>query len=235
MGVTKLPDFSNYTILPSIEPTFLKLDFAGLLTAKAGFMVVFMTIFSLVLSDLFDTIGTFIGTGKKAGIFKVNEDGNMPKNLERAMITDSVATVIGSLLGTSNLGTFVESSVGIETGGRTGLTAVFVALLFALSLFLSPLVACVPMAAIAPVLILIGVSMIQNVANIDWKDILIAIPAFFIIIMMPFSYSITTGIEFGFIFYAIISIVNKKAKEVSPMIYIFTILFVIEFVYNIVA
>ena len=234
MGVTKLPDFSNYTILPSIEPTFLKLDFAGLLTAKAGFMVVFMTIFSLVLSDLFDTIGTFIGTGKKAGIFKVDEDGNMPKNLERAMITDSVATVIGSLLGTSNLGTFVESSVGIETGGRTGLTAVFVALLFALSLFLSPLVACVPMAAIAPVLILIGVSMIQNVANIDWKDILIAIPAFFIIIMMPFSYSITTGIEFGFIFYAIISIVNKKAKEVSPMIYIFTILFVIEFVYNIV-
>ena len=235
MGVTKLPDFSNYTILPSIEPTFLKLDFAGLLTAKAGFMVVFMTIFSLVLSDLFDTIGTFIGTGKKAGIFKVDEEGNMPKNLEKAMITDSVATVIGSLLGTSNLGTFVESSVGIETGGRTGLTAVFVALLFALSLFISPLVACVPMAAIAPVLILIGVSMIQNVANIDWKDILIAIPAFFIIIMMPFSYSITTGIEFGFIFYALISIANKKAKEVSPMIYIFTLLFIIEFVYNIVA
>ena len=235
MGVTKLPDFSNYTILPSMEPTFLKLDFAGLLTAKAGFMVVFMTIFSLVLSDLFDTIGTFIGTGKKAGIFKVDEEGNMPKNLERAMITDSVATVIGSLLGTSNLGTFVESSVGIETGGRTGLTAVFVALLFALSLFISPLVACVPMAAIAPVLILIGVSMIQNVANIDWKDILIAIPAFFIIIMMPFSYSITTGIEFGFIFYALISIANKKAKEVSPMIYIFTLLFIIEFVYNIVA
>ena len=159
----------------------------------------------------------------------------MPKNLEKAMITDSVATVIGSLLGTSNLGTFVESSVGIETGGRTGLTAVFVALLFALSLFISPLVACVPMAAIAPVLILIGVSMIQNVANIDWKDILIAIPAFFIIIMMPFSYSITTGIEFGFIFYALISIANKKAKEVSPMIYIFTLLFIIEFVYNIVA
>ena len=182
-----------------------------------------------------DTIGTFIGTGKKAGIFKVDEEGNMPKNLEKAMITDSVATVIGSLLGTSNLGTFVESSVGIETGGRTGLTAVFVALLFALSLFISPLVACVPMAAIAPVLILIGVSMIQNVANIDWKDILIAIPAFFIIIMMPFSYSITTGIEFGFMFYALISIANKKAKEVSPMIYIFTLLFIIEFVYNIVA
>lgn len=233
MGVTKLPDFSNYTILPSIEPTFLKLDFAGLISAKAGFMVVFMTIFSLVLSDLFDTIGTFIGTGKKAGIFKVDENGNMPRNLEKAMLTDSIATVIGSLLGTSNIGTFVESSVGIESGGRTGLTAIFVAILFALSLVISPLVACVPMAAIAPVLILIGVSMMQNVVNIDWKDVLIAIPAFFIIIMMPFSYSITTGIEFGFIFYAIISIVNKKAKEVSPMIYIFTILFVIEFVYNI--
>lgn len=232
MGVTQLPEFSSYTLIPTLQPTFFKLDFVSLFSSKS-ILVVIMTIFSLVISDLFDTIGTFIGTGKKAGIFEIDEKGNMPKNLERAMFTDSIATVIGSLLGTSNIGTFVESSVGIATGGRTGLTAVFAAIFFALSLFISPLVACVPMAAIAPVLILVGVSMIQNVVNINWEDMLVAIPAFFIIIMMPFSYSITTGIEFGFIFYAIISIANKRAKEVSPMIYIFTILFAIKFLYNV--
>lgn len=235
MGVTPLPDFSNYQVLPSIEPTFLKLDFEGLLTAKTGFIVAAMTIFTLCISDLFDTIGTFIGTGKKSGIFKIDENGNMSKNLERAMISDSLATTVGALLGTSNVTTYVESSAGIEVGGRTGLTAVFAALCFALSLFLSPLVACVPMAAISPVLILIGVAMIENIGAIDWKDIVIAIPAFFIVIMMPLSYSITTGIQFGFIFYALAGLVNKKGKEISPLIYIFSILFIISFVYQALA
>lgn len=232
MGVTKLPDFSNYSIMPSIEPTFLKFDFSGLLTAKAGIVCVIMTIFALVISDLFDTIGTFIGTGKKSGIFEMKENGEIPQNMERAMVVDSIATVIGSLLGTSNLGTFVESSAGIGVGGRTGLTAVVVAILFGLSLFLSPIVACVPMAAISPVLILIGVSMMSGVGKIDWNDILVAIPAFFIIVMMPLSYSITTGIQFGFIFYMLVNLVNKKGKDVSPMIYIFSILFIIDFIYK---
>ncbi len=235
MGVTPLPDFSNYQVLPSIEPTFLKLDFEGLLTAKAGFIVAAMTIFTLCISDLFDTIGTFIGTGKKSGIFKIDENGNMSKNLERAMISDSLATTVGALLGTSNVTTYVESSAGIEVGGRTGLTAVFAALCFALSLFLSPLVACVPMAAISPVLILIGVAMIENIGAINWKDIAIAIPAFFIVIMMPLSYSITTGIQFGFIFYALAGLVTKKGKEISPLIYIFSILFIISFIYQALA
>lgn len=235
MGVTKLPDFSNYNILPSIEPTFLKLDFMGLLNAKAGLVVVLMTIFTLVISDLFDTIGTFIGTGKKSGIFKLDKDGNMSKNLETALICDSSATIIGSLLGTSNLTTFVESSVGISSGGRTGLTAVFAAICFGCSLFLAPLVASVPMVAIAPILIFVGLSMIGNIVKIDWKDTLISIPAFFIIVMMPLSYSITTGIQFGFIFYVLVNIVNKKIKTVSPIIYIFTILFMIEFIYKAIA
>ena len=191
-----------------------------------------MTIFALVISDLFDTIGTFIGTGKKSGIFEMKESGEIPQNMERAMVVDSIATVIGSLLGTSNLGTFVESSAGIGVGGRTGLTAVVVAILFGLSLFLSPIVACVPMAAISPVLILIGVSMMSGVGKIDWNDILVAIPAFFIIVMMPLSYSITTGIQFGFIFYMLVNLVNKKGKDVSPMIYIFSILFIIDFIYK---
>lgn len=235
MGVTKLSNFSDYSIMPSIAPTFLKFDFSGLLTAKAGIVCVLMTIFTLVISDLFDTIGTFIGTGKKSGIFEMKENGDMPKNMERAMNVDSIATIIGSLLGTSNLGTFVESSAGIGVGGRSGLTAVVVSILFGLSLFLAPVVACVPMAAISPVLILIGVSMIGGVGKIDWNDILVAIPAFFIIVMMPLSYSITTGIQFGFIFYMLVNLVNGKGKNISPMVYIFTILFIIDFVYKALA
>ena len=232
MGVTKLPDFSNYTFVPSIEPTFLKLDFVGLFTAKAGLIVIIMTIFTLVISDLFDTIGTFIGTGRKSGIFKMDKDGEMPKNLERALVCDSSTTIIAALLGSSNVTTYVESSVGIEAGGRTGLTAVFAALCFGLSLFLAPLVAIVPMAAIAPILIFVGLSMITNIVKINWQDMLVAIPAFFIVIMMPLSYSITTGIQFGFILYVIVNLVNKKGKEVSPIIYIFALLFIIDFIYK---
>ena len=235
LGVTKLPDFSNYTFLPSLSPTLFKLDFLGLFTAKAGIVVVIMTIFTLVISDLFDTIGTFIGTGKKAGIFKIDKEGNMPKNLEKALICDSTATMIGSLLGTSNVTTYVESSVGIEAGGRTGLTAVSASLCFLLSLLLAPFVACVPMAAIAPILIYVGLSMIENIVKIDWQDKLISIPAFFIIVMMPLSYSITTGIQFGFILYILVNVLNGKAKNVSPIIYIFTIIFIIDFIYKALA
>ena len=230
LGVTKLPDFSSGFSL-SLEPTFLQLDFSGLLNAKAG-VVVFITLFTLVISDLFDTIGTFIGTGKKSGIFKMDKDGNMPKKLERALACDSATTMVGALLGTSNVTTYVESSVGIEMGGRTGLTAVSAALCFIASLFLGPIVSCVPMSAIAPILIFVGLSMIENIIKIDWKDILIAIPAFFVIVMMPLSYSITTGIQFGFIMYVIINLVNKKGKEVSPIIYIFTALFIFYYVYS---
>ena len=236
MGVTLIPDFSSKTLMPSIEPTFLKLDFTGLFTAKAGLIVVIMTIFTLVISDLFDTIGTFIGTGKKSGIFKIDKDGNMPKNLERALICDSAATTIGALLGTSNVTTYVESSVGIEAGGRTGLTAISAGICFILAIFLAPIVECVPMEAIAPILIFVGLSMIENIVKIDWKDKLIGIPAFFIIIMMPLAYSITTGIQFGFIFYCIVNLVNTKKSEeehkISPIIYIFTILFIIDFIYK---
>lgn len=232
LGVTSLPDFSNYTILPSIEPTLFKLDFAGLFTAKAGIVVVLMTIFTLCISDLFDSVGTFIGTGKKSGIFEIDENGKMSKKLERALFADSFSTSIGALLGTSNVTSYVESSAGIQAGGRTGLTSVFAALCFAVSLLVYPLVKCVPMAAIAPILILVGVSMIESVGNIDWKDFAIALPAFFTIVLMPFTYSITTGIQIGFIFYIIANVVTGKAKKVSPIIYIFSLLFIIDFIYK---
>ena len=232
LGVTKLPDLSDYSFNPSIAPTFMKTDFVGLFTAKAGLVVILMTIFTLVISDLFDTIGTFIGTGKKSGIFKLDENGEMPKNLERALVCDSSATIFAAIQGSSNVTTYVESSVGIEAGGRTGLTAVSAAICFGLSLFLAPIVAIVPMSAIAPNLMFVGLSMIENIVKIDWKDVLISIPAFFIIIMMPLSYSITTGIQFGFILYVVVNLVNKKGKEVSPIIYIFTLLFIIDFIYK---
>ena len=229
-GITPPPDFSNYTILPDISPTLFKLDFSGLFTATSGTLIVLMTIFTLCISDLFDTIGIFIGTGKKSGIFKMDKDGNMPKRLEKAMVADSCGTVIGSLLGTSNATTYLESSAGIEAGGRTGLTSIFVVLFFILSLFLYPIIKCVPMAAVAPILILIGVSMLENIGSINWKDLMIAIPAFFVIVMMPLSYSITTGIEFGFIFYTLVNLYNGKTKEVSPIIYVFSVLFIFKYI-----
>ena len=230
LGCVNMPDFSNYTVLPSIKPTFLQLDFSGLFTTGGAVITVLMTIFSLCISDLFDSVGIFVGTGKKSGLFKIDKEGNLPKKLEKAMIADSSGTIIGAIFGTSNTTTYLESTAGIEAGGKTGLTSFTVAMLFLLSLVLSPLIACVPMTAIAPVLILIGLSMMESVIAIDFKDLYVAIPAFFIIIMMPLSYSITSGIEFGFLFYVLVSLFTKRYKEVSPIVYVFTILFIIKYI-----
>ena len=232
LGVTNLPNFTNYTILPSLIPTFMKLDIVGLFTAKTGVLIVLMTIFTLCISDLFDSIGIFIGTGKKSGIFKISKENKLPKKLERALIADSTGSLCGSILGTSNVTTYLESTAGIEAGGRTGLTSVFVALFFFLALFFSPIIKIVPMEAVAPVLILIGVSMIENIGTIDWKNIAIAIPAFFTVVLMPLSYSITTGIEIGFILFTLISYITGNKKEVSPIMAILTILFIINFIFT---
>ena len=230
LGVTHLPNFTNYSVIPDITPTLFQLDFTSLFTLKTGIITTIMTIFTLTMSDLFDTLGIFIGTGKKAGIFKLDKNGDMPANLERAMIADSTGSMVGAFLGTSNATTYLESSAGIEAGGRTGLTSVFIALFFILSLLFYPIIECVPMAAVAPVLILIGVSMFENIGSINWKDYMIAIPSFFCIIMMSFAYSITTGIEAGFIFYSIVNIYTGNARKVSPIIYIFSLLFVIKYI-----
>lgn len=232
LGVTKMPDFSNYTILPDISSTFLSMDFVGLFNNKSMLIVALMTIFTLCISDLFDSIGVFIGTGKKSGIFKITSDGELPPKLQRAVLADSVGTIAASILGTSNVTTYVESSSGIEAGGRTGLTSFVVAILFILSLVLAPIIECVPMAAIAPILVMVGASMITNINKINFKDSLIAIPAFFLIIMMPLGYSITTGIEFGFIIYTLACLLSDRRKEISPIIYIFTILFIIKYIFE---
>jgi len=228
LGVTNLQSFGALT--PTLSPTLFKLDIASLLSMEAGMIVVIMTIFTLSLSDIFDSIGTFIGTGQRSGIFQGELEND--KKLQKALYADSVATSIGALLGTSNTTTYVESAAGISVGGRTGLTSLFTALLLLLSLLFAPFIAAIPAAATAPALIIIGVMMMDSVLNIDWKDVIVAIPAFFVIAFMPFSFSITVGVQMGFIFYVIIKIVTGKYKEVHPILYVFVFLFVFEFVYK---
>lgn len=233
LGVTGIPDFSNYNIVPNISPVFMKMDIVGLFSVKSTILVVLMTIFTLCISDLFDTIGIFIGTGKKSGIFKIDKDGNMPKKLERAVLADAFGTLYASILGTSNVTTYIESSSGIEAGGRTGLTSVFTAICFFLALLLAPVIKCVPMAAIAPILIMVGASMLDEIGKIDFKNMITAIPAFFVIIMMPLGYSISTGIQFGFIAYVVTNLVSGNWKKVTPMLYVFSVLFVLQYVLNV--
>jgi len=232
MGVTGVPDFSHYFIIPNLDATILKMDFSGLLSIKSSLVIVLMTVFTLCISDLFDSIGVFIGTGKKSGIFKLNKNGKIPRKLEVAIIADTLGLIIAPVLGTSTTTTYVESSSGIESGGRTGLTSVFVALCFLFSLALAPIVKCVPMAAISPVLILVGASMLENIDKIDFKDITIAIPAFFVIIMMPLGYSISAGIQFGFIMYVVTRLVSGKKDEISIMMYVFSLLFIVQYIFN---
>jgi AGZA family xanthine/uracil permease-like MFS transporter len=232
LGVTGIPDFSNYTVIPNISSIFMKMDITGLFSVKSTILVVLMTIFTLCISDLFDTIGVFIGTGKKSGIFKIDKDGNMPKKLEKAVLADAFGTLYASFLGTSNVTTYIESSSGIEAGGRTGLTSVFTALCLVLSLILAPLIKCVPMSAIAPILIIVGASMLDEIEKINFKDMKIAIPAFFVIVMMPLGYSISTGIQFGFITFVITNLVSGNRKNISPVLYVFSGLFILQYVLN---
>lgn len=197
---------------------------------------VLMTIIAFSLSDTFDTIGTFIGTGRRTGIFSkadedALEDGRWFKTkMDKALFADAIATSVGAIFGTSNTTTYVESAAGIGAGGRTGLTSVVVAVLFALSSFLSPLIAIVPTQATAPALILVGVMMMASFADIKWLDMEEALPAFFASIFMGLCYSISYGIAAGFIFYTIVKVVNGKAKDVSIALWVVDILFIINFI-----
>lgn len=238
-GVTHVPDFSTISFaVPSIAPTFFQLDFAGLFSDPSKFFLIFTTVFAFSLSDTFDTIGTFLGTGRKAGIFDDNDEklfseGNsFSSKLERALFADATATSIGALLGTSNTTTYVESASGISEGGRTGLTSVTVAALFLVSLFISPIVLMVPAAATAPALIVVGVLMMESFSKIDWSSFDVAMPAFFVITFMPFTYSISNGVAAGFIAYCIAKITKKEAKDVHPIMYIVSALFLVNFFIN---
>ena len=191
---------------------------------------------SVSISDTFDTLGTFIGTGRRTGIFsdddmKHMEDGKgFSSKLDRALFADSIATSIGAICGTSNTTTYVESSAGIAAGGRTGLTSVVVSICFALSIFLSPVISAVPSAATAGVLVIVGCMMASSLKEIEWSDISEAIPAFFAAVFMALAYSISYGIAAGFITYCIVKTCKKEAKSVHPIIWIVSLLFILNFI-----
>ncbi len=198
--------------------------------------LVLITIFAFSLSDVFDTIGTFIGTGRKAGIFSEEDEQTMESSsgfkskMDKALFADATATSIGAIFGTSNTTTYVESAAGIGAGGRTGLTSVVVAICFAICAFLASFASIVPSAATAPVLIIVGVMMMSSFKEIEWDNIDEAIPAFFTSVLMAFFYSISYGIAAGFIAYCVIKICKKEAKDVHPILWISTALFILNFV-----
>ncbi len=220
-----LPDFSNGISIPSLAPVFCKMDFSGILSLN--FIVV---IFSFLFVDLFDTIGTLIGVSSKAGM--LDENGKLPR-IKGALLADAVATTAGAVLGTSTTTTFVESASGVSEGGRTGLTSVTTAVLFGLSLLLSPIFLAIPSFATAPALIIVGFYMLTNVVNIDFSDYSEAIPCFICIIAMAFFYSISEGIAMGVISYVAINLITGKVKEkkVSVLMYILAVLFILKYIF----
>ena len=205
---------------PSIAPTFFKFDVIGAL--KISFIG---PIFSFMFLDLFDSIGTIIACAKAAGL--EDEDGNV-QNIGKALEADAIATVVGSMLGTSTTTTFVESAAGVADGARTGFSSIIVAVCMILTLFFAPIIGIVPGYATAPALIIVGVYMFKNLLNIDFNKMETAIPAFLTIIMMPLTYSISIGISFGFISYVLIEIFQGKIKTINPILWIITILAIVN-------
>ncbi|WP_394404628.1 NCS2 family permease [Streptococcus sp. 20-1249] len=198
--------------------------------------LVLMTIFAFSLSDTFDTLGTFIGTGRRTGIFSAEDEAALENSsgfsskMDRALFADAIGTSIGALFGTSNTTTYVESAAGIAEGGRTGLTAVSTAVCFLLSILLLPLVGIVPAAATAPALIIVGVMMVSSFLDVDWSNFEDALPAFFAAFFMSLCYSISYGIAAAFIFYCLVKIVKRQTKEIHPILWAATAMFILNFI-----
>lgn len=223
MGLTHAPSTLTENAI-TLAPTLFKFDFGGLFSH--GVLPVVTAIVTFAMCDCFDTVGTLIGTASNAGM--LDKDGNLPHG-DKALVADACATVVGACLGTSTVTTFVESSTGISEGGRTGLTSVVVGILFLLSVVFAPIAGIIPTQATAPALIIVGMLMIGNVAKIDWSDIEVALPCFLTIIMMPFAYSISDGIGFGFISYCVLKIFRGKFKEVPVLMYVLSALFILMY------
>ncbi|WP_262315975.1 NCS2 family permease [Lacticaseibacillus parakribbianus] len=208
----------------------------SLFTSPTQIFISLMTIFAFSFSDTFDTLGTFIGTGRRTGIFsaadeKAMEDGHgFSSKMDKALFADSIATSIGAVFGTSNTTTYVESAAGIGAGGRTGLTAVTTAVAFLVSAVFAPLISIVPTQAVAPALILVGVMMLGSFKEIDWTDLAEAVPAFMASIVMGLVYNISYGIAAGFIFYCIVKLITGKAREIHPILAIVSVGFILNFI-----
>nr|WP_296082840.1 NCS2 family permease [uncultured Blautia sp.] len=220
-----LPDFSNGISVPSMMPTFMKMDFS--IVFSLDFVVI---MFAFLFVDMFDTLGTLIGVASKADM--LDKDGKLPK-IKGALLSDAVGTTVGAVCGTSTVTTFVESASGVAEGGRTGLTSLVAGVLFALSLLLSPIFLAIPSFATAPALIVVGYLMLTSVTKIDFNDMTEAIPCFIAIIAMPFMYSISEGISMGVISYVVINVITGKAKEkkISLLMYILAVLFVLKYIF----
>lgn len=225
MGVTKLPEgFSIFSMPISIEPIAMKMDFHHFLTLDLKYYIVVLT---MLLMDIFDTIGTLIGTIESAGM--KDKNGQMPE-LSKALMADAIGTSVGAMCGTSTVTTYVESTTGIAEGGRTGLTAFTVAVLFILSLFLAPFFLIIPAAATTSALVLVGTMMLNPVKNINFTDITELLPAFFVIIIIPLAASIAEGIVWGVLSYVLVKILAGKARELSISLYIIAVIFVFSYV-----
>lgn len=220
-----LPDFSNGISVPSMAPTFMKMDFS--IVFSLDFVVI---MFAFLFVDMFDTLGTLIGVASKADM--LDKDGKLPR-IKGALLSDAVGTTVGAMCGTSTVTTFVESASGVAEGGRTGLTSLVAAVLFGLSLLLSPIFLAIPSFATAPALIVVGYLMLTSVTKIDFNDMTEAIPCFIAIIAMPFMYSISEGISMGVISYVVINLITGKAKEkkISVLMYVLAILFVLKYIF----
>ncbi len=216
-----IPQFNKDAVVPSLAPIFLKFDFTQIFTAKF-----FTIVFAFLFVDVFDTLGTLIGVSSKAGF--LDKEGKLPK-VKGALLADAAATTVGAVLGTSTTTTYVESASGVLEGGKTGLTAVVVAVLFLASLFLSPIFLAIPAFATAPALIIVGFYMIGSVAKINFNDAGEGIPAFLALIGMAFTYSIADGIVFGIVSYVIINLLTANFKRLNFMLVVVAILFVGKF------
>ncbi len=216
------PDFSNGIAVPSLEPILFKMDFSNFLSLD--FVVV---VFAFLFVDLFDTLGTLMGVASKANL--LDKDGKLPR-IKGALLADAIGTTAGAMMGTSTVTTFVESASGVAEGGRTGLTSFTAAILFGLSLVLSPIFLAIPSFATAPALVMVGFLMMTSIVKIDFSDYTEAIPAFVAIFAMPFMYSISEGIAMGFISYVVINMIGGKFKKISPLMYVLAVLFVLKYI-----
>ncbi|MBI4905898.1 MAG: NCS2 family permease [Acidobacteria bacterium] len=220
-GQARLSGASQH--LTALGGTFLQLDIAA--TVKLGFLEI---IFVFLFVDLFDNLGTLVGVGKKAGLF---DSANRIPRIERILITDSVGTIAGSLLGTSTVVSYIESASGVAAGGRTGVTAIVAGVLFLVAAFIAPLFGTIPAAATAPALILVGSLMMSHVSEIEWRDPLIAIPAFLTLLTIPLTFSIANGLAIGFLAYVLLRVVSGRFREVNWLVYVLAVLFLVRFVY----
>ena len=220
-----IPDFSRGISIPDLSPTLMQVDFSGIWSFN--FLTV---ILAFMFVDLFDTIGTLIGVASKADL--LDENGRLPK-IKGALLADSLATSVGAVLGTSTVSTYVESSAGVSAGGRTGLTAWTVAVLFVLSLFMAPLFLTIPAFATAPALIVVGFLMVSSLTKVDFTNITEAFPAYISTVTMVFMYSISEGIAMGFISYVVINVLSGefRKKSISPFMYVLAFIFVLKYIF----